>query len=100
MVLRYKLHAQKGHSLIDQSMSIRLSYLICCLTYLPGFFFCILIIKRNKIIKKKKSDNERITYKGKNIAVKGLSIGRLNPIPGRTPILNLKPTSLTQQKNK
>ena len=99
MVLRYKLHAQKGHSLIDQSMSIRLSYLICCLTYLPGFF-CILIIKRNKIIKKKKSDNERITYKGKNIAVKGLSIGRLNPIPGRTPILNLKPTSLTQQKNK
>ena len=79
-------------------MSIRLSYLICCLTYLPVFFFCILIIKRNKIIKRKKSDNERITYKGKNIAVKGLSIGRLNPILGRTPILNLKPTSLTQQK--
>ena len=80
-------------------MSIRLSYLICCLTYLPVLFFLYFNHKKKQDYKKEKSDNERITYKGKNIAVKGLSIGRLNPILGRTPILNLKPTSLTQQKN-
>ena len=81
-------------------MSIRVSYLICCLSYLIGFFLYFNRKKKQDLKRKNRSDNERITYKGKNIAVKGLSIGRLNPILGRTPILNLKPTSLTQQKNK